>query len=150
MVKTQCTKQRFLSPQVILPNLSERTFGIFSSRGCTLNLWPTLQTYLILFITSDDSCETVARCHFSNQQSSLSTSTLSQTVHRRCFCYGSSVLPTKFVLWRPFVDFDLLYVTVSLSSSCFCIEIYFICFMFGAVQFLNVFFILSHLSVQFI
>ena len=47
--------------------------------------------------------------------------TLSQIVHRRCFCCGSSVLPTKFVQWRPFIDLDLLY-KAGLSSSCFCIK----------------------------
>ena len=59
------------------------------------------------------------------------------------------MLPIKFVQWRPFVDFDLLYVKVSISSSCFCIEKYLICFRFGAVQFLNVF-ILTLRCVQFI
>ena len=40
--------------------------------------------------------------------SSPSPSALSQTVHRRCFWCGSSMLPTKVVQWWLFVDFALL------------------------------------------
>ena len=46
-------------PRVILPNLSERIFWLFSSRKCPWNLWPTLQAYLFLFVVSF-----VQNCYF--------------------------------------------------------------------------------------
>ena len=73
MVKTQYTKQRFLAVE---------------------NSWLTFQAYLILFIISkeDDSCETVARCHFSNQQNGFNGLTGGFLLLQN-FCVAISVSP---------------------------------------------------------
>ena len=83
-----------------------------------------LQAYLFLFIisTDDNSCETIARCHFSNQQ------------------YGIEALHPQVLFHRSFIG----------GASVVVPQCYMLCLCYvGAVQSLNVF-ILSLPYVQFI
>ena len=74
-----------------------------------------------------------------------SPSTLSQTVHRRCFCCES-----QYYQQNAFFDFDLLYFKVILSFSCFCTDKIFTSFFLCSVLFNFICFILTLLFVQFI